>query len=117
MALFCRLPSGGSNVKFACGTLTGNNVNGNTYNVKFDFVPNYVSLMIPRYDGEVRTPAIVYCREKANNFKCNDYSDAIHNYYDGSGGDDMAEITAINDSGMTVFINGYFKDFMWIAWQ
>lgn len=116
MAVICRLPSGGSGVKFATGTLTGNS-SSNTYNVKFDFIPNYVSLMLPDYSGEIRTPAIVYYRQKANTWKCSSYSDAIHNYYDGSGGDDMAKITSIKDSGMTVFINGYYEDFIWIAWQ
>ena len=115
MALFCKLPSGGSGVKFACGTVTGASSN-TTHTVKFDFVPNYVCLMLPKYTNELRTPAIVYWREKANTWKVSQYSDAIHNYYDGSGGSDMAEITAINDKQMTIVIHGYGYDFMWTAW-
>lgn len=115
MALFCKLPSSGSGAKFACGTVTGG-FNDTTHVVKFDFVPNYVCLMLPNYTDELRTPAIVYWREQANTWECNSYSDAVHNYYDGSGGSDMAEITDINDTQMTIVVHGYSKDFMWIAW-
>lgn len=116
MSLFCRLPSGGSNVKFATGTLTGSS-NNTTHTINFDFVPNYVCLMLPNYSGELKTPAIVYRRTGTNKWSISQYSKAIHNYYDGSGGSDMAAITSINDTKMVVTIYGYSQNFIWTAWQ
>ena len=116
MALFCRLPSGGSGVKFATGTLKGSS-SDTTHNVKFDFIPNYVCLMLPNYSGELRTPCIVYRRTGTNKWSCSQYATAIHNYYDGSGGSNLAKITTIEDTGMTVKIYGYSQEFIWTAWQ
>lgn len=115
MALISRLPSGGSGAKFATGDLTGTS-STTTHTIKFDFIPNYVCLMLPNYSGELRTPCIVYRRTGTNKWSISQYSDAIHNYYDGSGGSDMAAITAIKDSQMTVTIYGYSQTFVWIAW-
>ena len=116
MALISRLPSGGSSVKFSSGTIKGTS-SDTTHTIKFDFIPNYVCLMLPNYSGELRTPCIVYRRTGTNKWSVSQYSDAIHNYYDGSGGSDMAAITAIKDSQMTVTIYGYSQEFIWIAWQ
>lgn len=116
MALISRLPSGGSNVKFSTGSLTGSS-STTTHTINFNFIPNYVCLMLPNYSGELRTPCIVYRRTGTNKWAISQYSDAIHNYYDGSGGSDIASISSINDSKMTVTINGYSQEFIWIAWQ
>lgn len=116
MAVICRLPSGGSGVKFATGTLHGTS-STQTYTITFDFVPNYVCLMLPNYSGELKTPCTVHYRTGTNKWSCSQYSTAIHNYYDGSGGSDIAKITSINDSKMVITIYGYGYDFIWTAWQ
>lgn len=117
MALISRLPSGGgSKVKFETGSITGSS-STLTKTITFGFIPNYVCLMLPNYSGELKTPCIVYRRTGTNKWSISQYSDAIHNYYDGSGGSDMAAITTINDSKMTVTIYGYSQEFIWIAWQ
>ena len=115
MALISRLPSGSSSVKFASDTITGSS-STTTHTVNFDFIPNYVCLMLPNYSGELRTPCIVYRRTGTNKWSISQYSKAIHNYYDGSGGSDMASITSINDSKMTITIYGYAQNFVWVAW-
>ena len=113
MGLISRLPGGGSSKhKATGGTLKG----ATSYPITWDFVPNYVCLFVIGYENELRTPCIVYERDENGTW---DYIGVrqVHNYYSGSGGDDMAWFHSINDEGCIISTYSKTHTFVWEAWQ
>lgn len=113
MALISRLPGGSSsNGKHVSGILK----NSTTYSLKWDFVPNYVSVAVISYSGELKTPCIIWKRSGTSSWAVVG-ANRIHSYYDGSGGIDFGYLSNVKNTGATFTSIDSTDEYVWIAWE
>jgi hypothetical protein len=113
MALISRLPGGSSSKgKYISGILQ----NSTTYKLSWDFIPNYVSVALTSYGGELKTPCIIWRRTGTSSWAVIGAS-KIHNYYDGSGGTNFGYLSNVNNTGATFTSLDSSDKYVWVAWE
>lgn len=113
MSVISRLPSSSSS---ANKSVSGILEKSTSYKLTWDFIPNYVSVALISYGGELKTPCIIWKRTGTSSWSAVGAS-RIHSYYDGSGGTDFGYLSNVKNTGATFTSIDSSDKYVWVAWE